>query len=109
METMTAAAARLRAQGYRAEFSATEDGRLACRDCGVSEDPAAMAVHEIVRFEGESNPDDEAILVALECSCGIRGLYSAAFGPDTPAEDAAVLRRLSRVRAPDASRAAPEH
>jgi hypothetical protein len=109
METMTAAVARLRAGGYVSELSATEDGRLLCHSCGVSDDPEVMAVHEIVRFEGESNPDDEAILVALQCTCGQRGLYSAAFGPDTPPEDAAVLRRLNRVHAPDASRRRAEH
>jgi hypothetical protein len=52
------------------------------------------------RFEGESNPDDESILLALVCRCGTRGQFTAAFGPDTPRADAAVLVRLSHPKGP---------
>ncbi len=94
METLTDAMIRLRANGYRNDFSATGDGLLECSECGVSAVPEDMSIHHTVRFEGDSNPDDEAILVAVACDCGCLGQYSAAFGPDTPAEDAEVLRRL---------------
>ena len=95
METLTDAMTRLRADGYGADFSATDDGQLRCGACDVRRDPEAMTIHETVRFEGDSNPDDESILLAVECYNGCRGLYSAAFGPDTPAADAALLRRLA--------------
>lgn len=97
METLTDAMSRLRADGYRSDFSATGDGMLRCGHCGIEELPEDMAIHRIVRFEGESNPGDESILVALACSCGFLGQYTAAYGPDTPPEDAAVLKRLSRL------------
>lgn len=95
METLTDAMTRLRADGYRTDFAATDDGQLRCGMCGVRQDPEAMTVHATVRFEGDSNPDDEAILLALAGGCGCLGQYSAAFGPDTPAEDAEVLHRLA--------------
>ena len=98
METLTDAMARLRADGYRIDFSATDGGQLRCGACGVRGNPEAMAIHATVRFEGDSNPDDEAILLALACACGCLGQYSAAFGPDTPADDAEVLRRLAGPR-----------
>jgi len=96
METLTDAMARMRADGYRNDFSATGDGRLRCSACGALERPEDMSIHATVRFEGDSNPDDEMILVAVVCGGGCRGQYSAAFGPDTPPEDAEVLRRLGR-------------
>ena len=94
METLTDAMIRLRAEGYRNDFSANDDGQLKCGECGLRARPEDMTIHATVRFEGDSNPDDEAILVALECGCGCLGQYSTAFGPDTPAADAEVLRRL---------------
>ncbi|MGY6501014.1 MAG: hypothetical protein ACXIVQ_09010 [Acidimicrobiales bacterium] len=91
---------RLRADGYAADFSATADGRLRCGDCSTIEDPENMSVAVTERFEGDSNPDDESILLALVCGCGSKGQFTAAFGPDTPRADAAVLVRLSRTTGP---------
>ena len=95
-ETLTDAINRLRAAGYEAEFSATVDGHLTCGSCGQTYDPLSMEIDHTVRFEGDSNPDDEAILLAIRCPTGCMGLYSAAFGPSAPPEDVAVLRRLAR-------------
>lgn len=94
METVLEAAARLRGAGYDVDFDATEDGHLRCSACGTLHDPATMAVDEVVRYEGASNPDDQAILLALRCECSRRGLYVAGFGPTATAADAAVLRHL---------------
>jgi hypothetical protein len=94
METLTDAIIRLKANGYRHEFSATDTGDLECGQCGISTHPEEMSVRAVVRFEGDSNPDDEAILVAMACRCGCLGQYSAAFGPTTPRVDAEVLQRL---------------
>ena len=96
METLSDAMNRLRAEGYSADFSATEDGQLRCGDCSATEEPENMSILVTERFEGDSNPDDESILLALVCGCGSRGQFTAAFGPDTPQADAAVLVRLSR-------------
>ena len=97
METVLDATARLRAAGYGGDFVATEDGRLRCAACGTEHDPAAMVIDEVVRYEGASDPDDEAILLALSCDCGQQGLYVTGFGPAAGAADAAVLRRLAQA------------
>jgi len=95
METMLDAIMRLRAAGYRLDLVAAPGGRLRCEQCGDITDAADVALDETVRFEGDSNPDDEGILIAISARCGHRGLYSAAFGPDTPSDDAQVLRALA--------------
>jgi hypothetical protein len=101
METLVEAIQRLRAAGYVNDFFASPDGKLGCRSCGRSHDPEGIEIHETVRFEGDSNPDDEAILLALSCADGCVGQFSAAFGPATAAADVMVLQRLNQGRGRD--------
>lgn len=94
METVLDATARLREQGYSVDFTATGDGHLRCGACGASHDPAEMVLDEVARFEGDSNPDDESILLAMRCECGQAGLFSSAFGPNASSAAVAVFERL---------------
>lgn len=96
LETVTDALTRLRAEGFGNDFYATEEGELACSGCLQTMDPGVMHVHETVRFEGDSNPDDQDIVVAIVCSSGCKGVYSAAYGPFSPPNDTAVLQKLAR-------------
>jgi len=100
LETVTDAIARLRADGYTSDCFATDQGELACRGCDRTMNPADVRVDQTVRFEGDTNPDDQDIVFAIECGCGCKGVYSAAYGPTTPPEDAAVLRQLARTANP---------
>ncbi len=95
METMLQAVARLRSTYYPTELRAEPGGILRCGACDQSTDAGRVTVDETARFEGDSTPEDESILLAITMSCGHRGLYSAAFGPATPADDAEVLRGLA--------------
>lgn len=96
METIVEAIQRLRTAGYVSDFFASSDGNLRCRSCGHSHDLQGIEIRETVRFEGDSNPDDEAILLALSCADGCLGQFSAAFGPATAAADVMVLQRLNQ-------------
>jgi hypothetical protein len=98
METLVEAMARLRGIGYVHDLAATPNGNLLCRSCGTSHLPESIEIRETVRFEGDSNPDDQAILLALACTDGCLGQYSAAFGPATEAADVLALQRLTPVR-----------
>ena len=64
METMSEATERLRAAGYVENWIA-EGGMLRCFTCPAIYDPELVSVDEVVRFEGPSDPGDEAILFAL--------------------------------------------
>jgi hypothetical protein len=94
METVLDAGTRLRAAGFTTDLSAAPRGRLRCPACGATVDAARCTVVDIVRFEGDSNPDDEAILVALISPCGHRGQFSCAYGQTIGADAAEVLRAL---------------
>lgn len=93
METISEAMNRLRAAGYEGEWRAV-NGRLLCDGCDTAHDPDDVTIDETVRFEGDSNPDDEAVLFALTAPCGRRGLYAAPYGPDVSTDDVAVIRAL---------------
>ncbi len=93
METLSQAITRLTDAGYIEDFQPV-DQHLVCGSCESRFDPAAMTIDEVVRFEGASDPDDQAILYALAADCGHRGLYSAAYGPTASSDDIAVLLAL---------------
>lgn len=94
LETMQHAMARLEAAGYTGSFRA-EGGVLCCTTCGCQVEPEAVTIDEVVRFEGASDPDEQAALFALDCGgCSMKGTYAVVFGPGMPAEDGDVVRRL---------------
>lgn len=92
--TLTDALADLRAEGFEADFSVA--GRaLRCGRCGESHDPGHAEILRTVRFEGASDPDDEAILFGLTCAhCGARGVLVTAYGPLIEEDEAAVIKAL---------------
>ena len=100
MDTLSDAIRRLQADGYDGNWFATADHELACNESGEVLDPAEAQIDHILRFEGQSDPGDMTILFALRTPGGSKGLYSAAFGADTPPEDAAVIA-LMRHQAAD--------
>jgi hypothetical protein len=98
MATVSEATRELQAQGYTGNWFAVEGGRLVCGECGAEFDPEDVTVDHILRFEGQSDPDDEMIVFAVQGPCGDRGIYSAAYGPYQSPEDTAVIARLPRGR-----------
>ena len=97
METagsVTEAIALLEADGYRSDFSFA-DGTVRCHACGVPHHPDRLVVRHTFRFEGDTDPGDEAIVLGVECpECGVRGIVVSAFGPDASPEFVALLQRL---------------
>lgn len=93
-ETFSEAIERLDRRGFSHSLRA-EGGRL--HDLVTDEffDPESLGVDEIVRFEGDSDPDEQAVLFALRSPRGgALGTYSAVYGPSMPPEDGDVVRRL---------------
>jgi hypothetical protein len=95
MATVTDATRRLQEAGYTGSWYANDAGQLVCGECGAAFDPAEVIVDEVLRFEGQSDPDDEMILFAVRGPCNDRGVYSAAYGPYQSPEDTAVIAGLA--------------
>ena len=98
METagsVTEAIALLEADGYRSDFSFSA-GAAHCGACGQSHQPTQLVVRHTFRFEGDTDPGDEAIVLGIECSaCGMRGTVVSAYGPDASPEFMALLAHLA--------------
>jgi hypothetical protein len=102
MDTLSDAIRRLQSEGYTGNWFANADHDLECNESGEVLDPADVEIDHILRFEGASDPDDMSILFALRTPGGAKGLYSAAFGAEMPAEDADLIARMQH-RAADGS------
>ena len=93
-ETLSHAVDRLTAHGYTDDFRAEPDGMRAVV-AGVFYRPELLVVEEVDRFDGISDPADEAIVLALHCiEDGIKGTYTVPFGPGVGALDAEMMHRL---------------
>jgi hypothetical protein len=97
METIRDAMERLESAGYRDSFRAERGGLWALAAQRFFA-PESLVVVEVHRFEGESDPDDMAVLFALRSDAGdVRGTFTAEYGAKLADPDAAeVMRRLAR-------------
>jgi hypothetical protein len=94
METVSEALQRLTASGYVDEYRADTRG-LRSRASGAVVPPEAFRVDEVVRFEGDSDPSDESVVLALTSTTdGTKGTYTIAYGPLMDALDADIIRRI---------------
>lgn len=93
-ETVSAALAQLAAEGYTADFSSRSES-LHCAACGEAHEPTGARVEKVYRFEGASDPDDEAIVLGLRCpACGVKGVLVSGYGPSTDPDEVALILSL---------------
>ena len=93
--TLTAVLRDLEVDGYTASFGARAGAQLECATCRIRHPVAEFEIHAVRRFEGASDPDAEAILVAGRCPvCGARGTAVFGYGPESSEEDASAVAEL---------------
>jgi len=98
METMVDALHRLGGRGFTDEFQARPEGLRSVNTEKVFS-PEDLIIEEVARFEGDSDPGDEATIFALRSEDGrTRGTYTVTFGTDMDPLDAAMVPRLQEGR-----------
>ena len=91
-ETVLDAVQLLEREGYSSSVTVHPDGTMRCSSCAHSHVAADAFVDRVFRFEGASDPDDEAIVLAVRFpDCGAKGVVVSGFGPSA---DPAVLAHL---------------
>ena len=93
MKTLSAAIERLVRRGFTEHFGVRGD-RLRGFESGKMFRADEITIREYDRFEGVSDPDDMAILYAIESSGGTRGTLVDAFGVYSNPAISAYLRRV---------------
>lgn len=79
MKTMVSCTNMLYKLGFRTQFQATNKGLKSLTTKKVY-NPEQVSIVNFYRFEGESDPADNAILYALETSEGEQGTLTDAYG-----------------------------
>jgi hypothetical protein len=100
-ETVLEAVQLLEREGYTASIDVRTDGMVHCATCSHSHPVGEALVDRVFRFEGASDPDDEAIVLAVRCPrCGAKGIIVSGFGPSADPRVLAHLQLLDeRFRA----------
>ena len=83
----------LRAQGYDVDFNVRGEC-LACRPHGEFS-PEEFRIDKVLRFEGATNPDDQAVLYALSSDkFNLRGILVNGYGISADQHTDDLIRRL---------------
>jgi hypothetical protein len=89
---------RLRDKGFDLDFSPVEGGLKSSRTGEIVAPEDARILYSY-RFEGATNPGDEAVVYGIETKGGSRGVLIDAFGPYASRELAAFIDRMPLERA----------
>ena len=98
-KTVAEAIAALGRQGFTKWFRAVDDGlqvlEAGTLDVGRTLPPEELVIRAFYRFEGVSDPDDTAIVYAIETRDGsVRGTLTDAYGVYADPETGPVLERI---------------
>ncbi len=80
LKTLVSCCNMLEKQGYSTQFKASPSG-LKSLTTDKMYTPQDVKIVNFYRFEGESNPSDNAILYAIETTDGDKGTLTDAYGP----------------------------
>ena len=79
-ETVTAALNALRLQGFTIDFNIAFDKNIATEGIVLFE-PKDFQITRVYRFEGETDPEDEAVVYGIESFDGaLKGVMVSAYG-----------------------------
>jgi hypothetical protein len=91
-ETVTAAVKGLKERGYSKDFNLREN----CLICNESKyHPEDFEIVEVYRFEGETDPADEAVIYAIEGRNGEKGVLVNGYGASAENMSAEMVKKLS--------------
>ncbi len=95
MTTVSQAIDRLERMGFETLLEIGEDGRIAAVKSPDSWPADQVDIVHTYRFEGQSNPDDEAMVLGVAAPGGVRGVLTLPYGPDMSGLQADAVRQLT--------------
>lgn len=93
-DTVTEALKDLKARGFTTDFNLAFDA-LHCPDTGTRLSPSDFEIVEHHRFEGNTDPADEAVVYAVASNDGrMKGVLVSAYGTYSEPLDDSMIRKL---------------
>ena len=86
----------LKHKGYTEEFN-IKDYKV-MTSSGDEVNPEDLTIEKVYRFEGNSNPDDMAVLYAIKSSSGIKGTFIDAFGLYADQDGEKIAEILGKIK-----------
>ena len=90
-DTVTDAVTGLKKRGFNTDFN-LKDNCLICHDDKFNVDD--FEIVEFYRFEGDSDPADEAVVYAIESNKGQKGVLVNGYGPSSDPLTAEMAKKL---------------
>lgn len=90
-DTVSGAISGLRARGYTLDFN-LEENCLVCHEDKF--DVNDFEIVEFYRYEGDSDPADEAVVYAIESNKGQKGVLVNGYGPSSDAMSSEMAKKL---------------
>ena len=97
MKSLSTCLNKMVSDGYTESFKVTDDG-LILFDNSTVYHPEEIKVVNYFRFEGESDPDDNAILYVIETNDGKRGTLIDAYGVYNDAKVSGFMHDVTRIK-----------
>ncbi len=91
-DTVSEAVTGLRQRGFDLDFDARFDC-VVCKDHKLK--PEEFEITEVYRFEGNTDPADEAIVYGIESKHGLKGILVNGYGPDADELSNEMVKKLS--------------
>ena len=89
--TVTDAIKAFREQGFNLDFNLAENCIVCNSEKFVPED---FEIVDVYRYEGNSDPADEAVVYALESKSGLKGILVAGYGASSDSMSTSILEKL---------------
>lgn len=96
MVTLAAVITKLTRKGYETQFKVTPQGLLSLSSEKLFR-PNEVKVTSFYRFEGESNPADNAILYAIETNSGEMGTLVDGYGVSSDQQIDDFMKQVERI------------
>jgi hypothetical protein len=93
-DTVTEAVNGLKRRGFNLDFNLNFNC-LVCGENSVTLPPEEFEITEVHRFEGDSDPADEAVVFAIESMHGLKGVLVNGYGVSADKMSNEMIQKLS--------------
>lgn len=93
MKTVSQIMERMRENHFIHDFSVVEE-KLICKETNESFNPDEVLIEKVYRFEGDSDPEDMAVIYGIESRNGTKGILLDAYGTYADPDVAEFIKKV---------------